>query len=438
MNKLFAITLVVLSLVSTTYAATAGNNVACSTNGKDCTGCGLGATDVTGSQALFTYVSGNNCKVIDCTVAAGATKTNGWVCSSCNTVASSAQTAGAFYQGTDCISACGANKAANAIQICVTSGNNVACSSSGTDCTGCGTGATNASNAQALFTYVSGNNCKVNDCSATVAAGSKNGWICNSCNGVTGSAQTAGAVYSGTDCATSCTSPQVSNTSKVCTNPPGNNVACSSNGTDCTGCGAGATNASNAQALFTYVSGNNCKVTDCTATVAAGSKNGWICNSCNGVTGSAQTAGAVYQGTDCAASCTSPASANANQVCMTPVAGNNVACSTNSKDCTGCGANATIIGLFTYVSGSNCKVTDCSSTAASTAANLNGWVCNSCNGQTGSNVPAGQQYSGSTCATSCPSGQTASATNSFTCTAGSSNAVKIAFTILFAIFGLLI
>ncbi|EAS00975.1 immobilization antigen (macronuclear) [Tetrahymena thermophila SB210] len=213
---------------------------------------------------------------------------------------------------------------------------------------------------------------------------------------------------------------------------PGRGVYCSSNGKDCTGCGAGATDVSGAQALFTYDSSNSCKFTDCSAAVAATQLNGWICNSCSGVIGSKLAAGSFLLGSNCANSCKAPATINAQQICQTP--GNNVACSTNGTDCTGCGANATIQGLFTYVSGNNCKITDCSSPTTSNAANLNGWVCNSCNGQAGSAVPAGLQLSGSTCATSCPSGQTASASNSFTCTA----AVKIAFTILFAIFGLLI
>ncbi|EAS00980.1 immobilization antigen (macronuclear) [Tetrahymena thermophila SB210] len=220
----------------------------------------------------------------------------------------------------------------------------------------------------------------------------------------------------------------------------GRAVNCSTTGTDCTGCGAGATDVSGAQNLFILISGHNyCMFADCSATVPATKQNGWMCNSCNGIASSMVAPGSVYSGSSCAASCTAPATVNAMQICQKPaVAGNNVACSTNGKDCTGCGANATIQGLFTYVSGNVCKITDCSSTTTSNAANLNGWVCNSCNGQNDSAVPAGSQFSGSTCAASCPSGQTASASNSFICTSGSSNAVKIAFTILFAIFGLLI
>ncbi|EAS00978.2 immobilization antigen (macronuclear) [Tetrahymena thermophila SB210] len=216
----------------------------------------------------------------------------------------------------------------------------------------------------------------------------------------------------------------------------GRAVNCSSNEKDCTGCGTGATDVIGAQNLFTFNSGTkSCMFIDCSATVPATKQNGWMCISCNGIASSMIPPGNVYSGSSCAASCTPPTIANAAFICQKPaVAGNNVACSTNGTDCTGCGANSTIQGLFTYVSGNVCKITDCSSTTTSNAANLNGWVCNSCNGQTGSAVPAGQQFSGSTCAASCPSGQTASVSNSFTCTA----AVKIAFTILFAIFGLLI
>ncbi|KAL4450978.1 hypothetical protein ABPG74_021300 [Tetrahymena malaccensis] len=234
------------------------------------------------------------------------------------------------------------------------------------------------------------------------------------------------------------------NSVKLCTaKVNGASVSCSSNGTDCTGCGVGATNVNGAQGLFDYVSGNMCQVQNCAATINAANLNGWVCNSCNSISGSVVPTGDAYSAAtstcSVAASCAAPATVNSNKICTTPpaVAGNSVACSSNGTDCKGCGTTTTIQGLFTYVSGSNCKVIDCSS--ATTSANLNGWVCNSCNGQTGSIVPAGPQYNGSTCAASCSPGQTAAASNSFICTAQSStNIIKFAFPFLFAIIGLLI
>ncbi|EAS00976.1 hypothetical protein TTHERM_00775870 (macronuclear) [Tetrahymena thermophila SB210] len=289
-----------------------------------------------------------------------------------------------------------------------TFGKYVHCSSNGSDCTGCGAGATDVSGAQDLFTYSSGNKCLFLDCSVTVDATKLNGWICASCNGVNNSIVPPRKYFQGGTCVASCTPPATATSDQICYSPAvGNAVPCSSNGSGCTGCGAGATDVSGAQALFTQVSGKNCVFADCQATVAATSSS-------------------------CAASCTAPNVPNTNQICQKPpaVTGNNVACSTNGTDCTGCGANATIQGLFTYVSGNVCKITDCSSTTTSNAANLNGWVCNFCNGQTGSTVPAGSQFSGSTCATSCPSGQTTSASNSFTCTAGSSTNASVVIYLL--------
>ncbi|EAS00069.1 immobilization antigen (macronuclear) [Tetrahymena thermophila SB210] len=110
--------------------------------------------------------------------------------------------------------------------------------------------------------------------------------------------------------------------------------------------------------------------------------------------------------------------------------GNGVACAvTASSNCSNCG-DATSQALFTYDSSNNgnCKFTDCSTKPAS----LNGWICQSCNGVSGSSVPDGQYFYGSSCSNSCKG---ATVSNSWVCT---SNSTLLVFALLLSLIALLL
>ncbi|KAL4477611.1 hypothetical protein ABPG74_002761 [Tetrahymena malaccensis] len=114
----------------------------------------------------------------------------------------------------------------------------------------------------------------------------------------------------------------------------------------------------------------------------------------------------------CVYSCPLGTMADSTNTCQTipTKPGNNVSCG-NSGSCLGCGAAPQIQNLFTPVSGSNCKVADCSQSPIS----YNGYVCQSCYQASGSiaALNIGNYYDSikSACVSSCPTGTTADNTN---------------------------
>ncbi|KAL4486311.1 hypothetical protein ABPG73_002951 [Tetrahymena malaccensis] len=109
--------------------------------------------------------------------------------------------------------------------------------------------------------------------------------------------------------------------------------------------------------------------------------------------------------------------------------GNGVACAvTASTNCANCG-DATSQALFTYdPNNGNCKFADCSTKPAT----LNGWICQSCDGVSGSNIPQGQYFYSSTCSKSC---QGATAANNWECT---SNSSALVFALILSILSMLL
>ncbi|EAR96658.2 immobilization antigen (macronuclear) [Tetrahymena thermophila SB210] len=286
-------------------------------------------------------------------------------------------------------------------------GNIVACGSSGS-CSGCGTTPQIAN----LFTPVTGLICKMIDCSQ--APPSYNGYVCQSCYQATGAiaALNIGNYYDpGTSaCVASCpqgTKADNTNTCQII--KPGNNVQCGSGGS-CSGCGA----TSQIVNLFTTVSQSSCKMIDCSQTPP--SYNAYVCQSCYQVTGAiaALNIGNYYNpGTHaCVTSCPQGTQADNTNTCQ-PIPtkpGNNISCG-SSGSCSGCGTTSEIVNLFTPVSGSSCKVTDCSQTPTS----YNSYVCQSCYQVTGA-IPAlniGNYYDPgtNTCVAECPQGKVADINN---------------------------
>ncbi|KAL4495515.1 hypothetical protein ABPG72_020256 [Tetrahymena utriculariae] len=120
------------------------------------------------------------------------------------------------------------------------------------------------------------------------------------------------------------------------------------------------------------------------------------------------------------------------------VLGNDVACGTASNtpasiaavNCNNCGATSDIQNLFApdgTTFQSNCQFSDCSSVPTT----LNGWICNSCNGVSGSKIPSGQFFYGSTCSSTCTGGNQA---NGYICT---SNSTVLFFAMLLSLLALL-
>ncbi|KAL4486217.1 hypothetical protein ABPG73_002857 [Tetrahymena malaccensis] len=421
-------------------------NVQCSQDQSTCAGCG----DTTAIQQLFTYVNGNTCVVSDCSGSKIAKKLNGYVCQSCSTTSGfDGFPTGSYYDGNTCVNACGKGLAASQATkyTCQLQfpGNPVNCASDPSNCEGCG----QTSDIQNLFTYSKGA-CIATDCSALIIGSNLNGWICNSCQNVTGPGIiTQGQYFDGTKCVTSCpagTSASES-TGFACLYPanPGSAVACSSDSSTCGGCGK----TKLLQKLFTHGNGNNCSVVDCNQMVVGSNLNGWVCNSCSQASGDHNIAkGQYYNGSTCVNSCPPGQYANAatGYVCQNPNPGTPVACSKDSSTCGGCGSTAAIEKLFTHGTGNKCSISDC--TASVIGSNLNGWVCNSCSAATGNgNISTGQYFNGTTCVASCPNGQSASEATGFECKANSgpapvnnnaSQSSLIGYTLIFTILKILV
>ncbi|EAR89862.3 hypothetical protein TTHERM_00634680 (macronuclear) [Tetrahymena thermophila SB210] len=431
--------------------------VACSKDSSTCAGCG----DTPSLQNLFTYSGGNTCTVKDCSQKAIGATQNGWICQSCSAATGIDLIPSGQYYGKSCISNCGKGYSVSQATgfNCIKSnpGQLVACSNDSKTCNGCGS----TNDIQKLFAIGKGSTCGVIDCQSVIVGSNLNGWVCNSCSTAVGTGNiNSGQYYDGTNCVTTC--PIGTNASKdtgfVCLYPPspGASVACSSDSFTCGGCGTttsiatgyvdqnipnpstpvtcsndsstcGACGSTNTiSTLFTHGTGNNCYVSDCTASVVGSNLNGWVCNSCSSATGSGNiTTGQFFNGTTCVASCPPGQQANLSTgwVCqpITANPGSDVTCSNDSQTCAGCGLTSDIQKLFIHGTQNKCSVVDCS--AAVVGSNLNGWVCNSCSTAKGqNNIATGQYYNGTTCVASCLSGQSASASTGYVCKADSSPA----------------
>ncbi|KAL4505619.1 hypothetical protein ABPG73_004504 [Tetrahymena malaccensis] len=114
---------------------------------------------------------------------------------------------------------------------------------------------------------------------------------------------------------------------------------------------------------------------------------------------------ACGNGTDCSA-CGDTPEISSQFIPPSPMPGNNV-----SGSCSGCGATNQIQSLFTPISGSNCKVTDCSQSPGS----YNSYVCQSCYQASGAiaalNIGNFYNPATSACVASCPNGTSADNTN---------------------------
>ncbi|KAL4486218.1 hypothetical protein ABPG73_002858 [Tetrahymena malaccensis] len=396
-----------------------GQPVNCKGDSSNCLGCGQ-TSDI---QNLFA-INKQACQVIDCSSTFIGSNLNGWVCNSCYNVKGPGITIqGQYFDGTNCVTSCpiGSTASESTGFACLyppSPGSAVACSSDSSTCGGCG----KSNILQKLFTHGNGNNCSVTDCNQMIVGSNLNGWVCNSCSQASGDHNIAkGQYYNGSTCVSSCPPGQYANaaTGYVCQIPnPGTPVTCSNDSSTCGGCGSTAA----IQSLFTHGTGNNCSISDCTASVIGSNLNGWVCNSCSTATGNGNiTTGQYFNGTTCLANCPpgQQASASTGYVCQPiPNNGSDVSCSKDSSTCGGCGLTSDIQKLFTHGVQNKCSVNDCST--AVVGSNLNGWVCNSCSTSTGkSNIAAGQYYDGKTCVSSCPNGQSASEASGFECKANS-------------------
>ncbi|EAR96659.2 immobilization antigen (macronuclear) [Tetrahymena thermophila SB210] len=389
---------------STCHSVKPGNNVACST-AVDCSKCG--ATQQI--QNLFTPVSETDCQMIDCSQTPPSY--NGYVCKSCYQVsgAAAALNIGNFYDpGTSaCVASCPQGTQADNTNTCqiVKPGKSVICGYSGS-CSRCGDTPQIAN----LFKPVNNSKCKMIDCSQTPP--SYNGYVCKSCFQATGATDALNIGYfydPGTSaCVASC--PQgnqidFNNKCKPIPTKPGNNISCGSGGS-CSGCGA----TSQIVNLFTTVSQSSCKMIDCSQTPP--SYNAYVCQSCYQAAGAiaALNIGNYYNpGTHaCVTSCPQGTQADNTNTCQ-PIPtkpGNNISCGLNGS-CSGCGTTPQIVNLFTPISGSNCKVTDCSQTPTS----YSSYVCQSCYQVTGAiaALNIGNYYDPGTnaCVAECPQGKVA-------------------------------
>ncbi|KAL4483064.1 hypothetical protein ABPG74_019090 [Tetrahymena malaccensis] len=262
MSKLLAEIAIIAITVSSVFAQPAliGAPVLCGT-ATDCVTCGINST----VQNLFQIQNSPYCIVKSCSDDPG-TNLNGWMCSSCESSNGfQAYGSGKIYFDpitSSCIASCSPGYHADSY-------NN--CSPNGGASVGCGT------------------------------------------------ASSAGGA-----CVASCTGGQVSDATNTCnavisTSIAGKDVGCGTagnaggNSSNCNGCGASNT----IQGLFTASGTPNCKLTDCSANPGS-NLNGWMCKSCNGVAGahSAYSAGNLFSGTTCVASCQPGQTADANNVCV--------------------------------------------------------------------------------------------------------------------------
>ncbi|KAL4495190.1 hypothetical protein ABPG72_007297 [Tetrahymena utriculariae] len=316
-----------------------GASVACSQDSSTCGGCG----QTNSIQNMFIYVKNSFCSVTDCSSNIIGSNLNGWVCNSCKSASGSGNiAAGQYFDGKNCVANCPSGKQASAAtgfvcQYPPSPGAAIACSTDSPNCGGCGV--TNA--IQSLFTNGKGNVCSVTDCNLSVVRSNLNGWVCKSCSSASGAGNiAAGQYYDGTTCVTSCPNGYSASaaTGYVCkiNANPGNDVACSNDSSTCGGCGS--TNI--IQGFFTHGKGNNCSVTDCTATVIGSNLNGWVCKSCSSASGTGNiVAGQYYDGKTCVANCPSGQSATADTgyVCKAtsnPSAGNNDSSHKSNKNLT--------------------------------------------------------------------------------------------------------
>ncbi|EAR89861.1 hypothetical protein TTHERM_00634670 (macronuclear) [Tetrahymena thermophila SB210] len=405
--------------------------VPCSNDSSTCNGCG----NDNSIQQLFQYVSGNNCNVINCSAPAlnstlsSSQNSNfaGWICRSCGVVTGANYPVldGQYFLDTKvgCVSKCPdgyiANLATGYNCQQTNPGQDVACSNDSQTCNGCGL----TSDIQNLFSKSKGSSCSAIDCHSKIIGSNLNGWICNSCQNASGSGNIAkGQYFDGKTCVSSCPTGQQANQANgfTCQYPPspGSDVTCSTDSSTCGGCGS--TNA--IQNLFTRGKGINCSVTDCNLSIVGNNLNGWVCNSCSSASGNYNIPkGQFYDGKTCVPNCPNGQQASASTGFVCRGQGTDVACSSDSSTCGGCGSTTAIQGLFTHSKGNNCSVTDCST--AGVGSNLNGWVCNSCSQATGSgNIASGKYYNGSTCVSECPSGQSASVATGYVCKVASTPA----------------
>ncbi|KAL4505621.1 hypothetical protein ABPG73_004506 [Tetrahymena malaccensis] len=435
MNKLQII--ITILLIQSTFVKASGKPVTCG-NGRNCNSC----ADNDDARANFSPITWTQCQYYKCNQPTAYI--NSLICQSCYQAPDSipALNVGNFYNPSTsaCVLSCPNGTIADNTNTCVPNtkpGNNVSCGLSGS-CSGCGA----STEIQNLFTPVSGSNCKVTDCSKSPS--SYNSYVCQSCyqaNGAVAALNIGNFYDPGTNkCVPSCPNGTIADNTNTCqpipTKPgtnkcvsscpngtiadntntcqpiptkPGNNVLCGSSGS-CSGCGA----STEIQNLFSPVSGSNCKVTDCSKSPS--SYNSYVCQSCyqaNGAVAALNIGNFYDPGTNkCVPSCPNGTIADNTNTCQ-PIPtkpGNNVSCG-SSGSCSGCGASTEIQNLFSPVSGSNCKVTDCSLSPSL----YNSYVCQSCYQASGSiaALNIGNYYDPvkSACVASCPKGTAADNTN---------------------------
>ncbi|KAL4509649.1 hypothetical protein ABPG73_022865 [Tetrahymena malaccensis] len=416
MRKFILLCLWTIVFLQIAYAQNQGGLVSCPLIKYDCYYCGQNPE----INNQFSFSSQNWCFVKDCS-SSFITKINGWVCNSCSTATGNGNIAkGKFHNGKTCVNACDQGQYAsfNTQYECSipTPGNPVSCSSDSQTCSGCEP----TTVIDTLFTYKSGSKCFVKDCNIYVIRTNMNGWMCQSCNGVSGSNfQGQYFVPTARICMDACPDGTYANaqTGFNCLPKPvpGSDVTCSINSTDCSGCGSNTA----VQSLFKFTSGTSCSIADCSSSVIANNLNGWVCNSCSTATGSNIIQKGQYYdpvSNQCMDTCPqgTQASSSTGFICQNTIPGINVDCSNDSSTCNGCGSTKDIQNLFTHSSGSSCSIKDCTATIIGN--NLNGWVCNSCSRASGKNIIAtGQFYDGSSCVSSCPKGQTADASTGYIC-----------------------
>ncbi|EAR84619.1 immobilization antigen (macronuclear) [Tetrahymena thermophila SB210] len=412
MNKLILL-IIILQIVNIFASTAPGFLVSCiNTNDGSCISCEPDPS----VERLFFGDSATNCYVQDCS--ARPHLLNAYVCKSCFGIVGSFQISGQFYDPAinDCVAQC-PNDSIVYQQTCLRinkTGANVICASNTYDCTGCGS----SISIQALFTYVQSTICRYTDCS--IAPSSYSGYICKSCFQEVGAhtAFSIGAYYypSTNSCISQCpigTYPDQSYTCQQVVNY-GDLVSCGTAGTPqgtCTRCGS--TQA--IQNLFQWDSNSNCKIINCS--IVPHFYNGNVCKSCYKAANAASAfkIGPYFNPitNSCVASCPSFTFSDNDNICQNyptnPVLGKNVACGTESikggetASCNKCGDIQTTQSLFTYdlkTLGVNCFYADCRTTQST----LNGWICNSCDGVPGSNIPPGIYFNGTTCTYTCNKG----------------------------------
>ncbi|EAR84620.1 immobilization antigen (macronuclear) [Tetrahymena thermophila SB210] len=412
MNK--SIQLMIILQIVNIFAVTPGCAITCIPTSYDTQANCMSCEPDPSVEKLFAGPSPVNCSVIDCS--AKFHQLNGYVCQSCKGLNLSA-----FYDPitNDCVIQCPDNSIDdkyNCLRI-AKPGANINCGS--TDgaqgsCTGCGS----SSSIQNFFTWISGIICRFNDCS--IAPSSYNGYVCKSCFQVEGAHATfaAGTYYNPftNSCISQCpigTYPDKSYTCQQMVNS-GDLVSCGTVGIPqgtCNRCGS--TQA--IQNLFQWDSNSNCKIIDCS--IVPPFYNGNVCKSCYKAANAASAfkIGPYFNPitNSCVAQCPSFTFSDNDNICQNyptnPVLGKNVACGTEyiqggeNANCNKCGDIQTIQSLFIYdlkTLGVNCYYADCR-TIHST---LNGWICNSCDGVPGSNIPPGIYFNGTTCTYTCNRG----------------------------------